>query len=107
MKAPLLFAFASMVLATSANCQTLQPRTARVAYADLDLASAAGQATLDRRLDAAADSVCGQNGFVDLAGLRAIDACRGKAVAGARAQMMTAGAGTIQFASVEVSSEGR
>lgn len=107
MKAPLLFAFACVALSTGANCQTLQPRTARVSYADLDLASPAGRAMLERRVDAAADAVCGRNGYVGLAELRIAEACHAQAVEGAMGQVLTAGAGTVQMASVEVSAGAR
>ena len=107
MKAPLLFAFACVAVASSANCQTLQPRTARVSYADLDLASPAGRAMFERRVDAAADAVCGRNGYVALAELRAAAACHAQAVESAVGQVLTAGAGTVQFAAVEVSAGAR
>jgi UrcA family protein len=107
MKAPLLLAFACVAITSQANCQTLQPRTARVSYADLDLASAAGRATFERRVDAAADAVCGRNGYAGLAELRAAAACHSRAVEGAMGQVMTAGAGTVQFAAVEVSAAER
>lgn len=107
MKAPLIFAFACFAFANSANCQTLQPRTARVSYADLDLASAAGRAMLERRVDAAADAVCGRNGYVGLAEQRTAAACHASAVETALGRVLTAGAGTVQFASVEVSAEDR
>jgi UrcA family protein len=42
-----------------ANAETV--RTATVAYADLNLASPAGRATLNRRIDAAARQVCANN----------------------------------------------
>ncbi len=107
MKTPLLLAFACVAVTSQANCQTLQPRTARVSYADLDLASAAGRATLERRVDAAADAVCGRKGYVALAELRAAAACHAQAVDGAMGCVLTAGAGTVEFASVEVSAGGR
>lgn len=107
MKAPLLFAFACVALSASANCQTLQPRTARVSYADLDLASPAGRAMLERRVDAAADAVCGRNGYVGLAELRIAAACHAQAVEGAMGKVLTAGAGTIQVAAFEVSAGAR
>jgi UrcA family protein len=103
----LLCATVSLGSAVAAGAQTLQPRTARVTYADLDLASAAGRASFERRVDAAADSVCRLNGYVGLAGLRAADACHARAVADAMSQVMTAGAGNVQFASVEVRAKKR
>lgn len=102
--AALLCAAVSLGSAVSAGAQTLQPRTARVTYADLDLASAAGRAKFERRVDAAADSVCRLNGYVGLAGERSADACHAKAVETAMSQVLTAGAGNVQFASVDVKS---
>lgn len=107
LKAPLLLAFACVAIAGAANAQTLQPRTARVSYADLNLASTAGRAMLERRVDAAADAVCGRNGYVGLAELRRAEACHARAVDGALGQVLSAGAGNIQFAAVEVSAEQR
>lgn len=107
MKAPLLLAFACVAITSQANCQTLQPRSARVSYADLDLASAAGRDMFERRVDAAADAVCGRNGYVGLAEQRLSAACHAQAVESAMGQVMTAGAGTVQVASVDVSAAER
>ena len=107
MKAPLIFAFACVAVATSANCQTLQPRTARVSYADLDLASPAGRAMLERRVDTAADAVCGRNGYVGLAEFRIVEACHADAVESAMGRVLTAGAGNVQVAAVDVSAGAR
>ena len=52
-----------IVLATAFQTVPLQARTisasARIAYGDLNLASKAGQQTLDRRIGRAIDQVCG------------------------------------------------
>ncbi len=49
----------------------------RVSYADLDLASAAGVATLDRRLARAAEAACpSRDGVREMTRLRTIALCR-------------------------------
>ena len=48
----------------------------RVSYADLDLASPAGVAALDQRLERAVRQVCGSPWPVDLRGRRDIERCR-------------------------------
>ena len=53
----IIAAAAAAIIATSAGAQTDRSGVA-VSYADLDVASAAGQATLARRIDAAADKAC-------------------------------------------------
>jgi UrcA family protein len=58
-----------------------ETRSVPVRYADLDLGTAAGKSTLDRRIDHAADIVCGASDQVnkfDVAN------CRSKAIASAR-----------------------
>ncbi len=57
--------------------------------------------------DAAADAVCGRNGYVGLAEQRLAEACHAQAVESAMGQVLTAGTGTVQFAAVEVSAEQR
>lgn len=52
---PALFALACSALAVPAMAQA---QHARIRYADLDLASSAGRATLDKRIDAAARTAC-------------------------------------------------
>ena len=58
-----------------------ETRSVPVSYADLDLATTAGKSTLDRRIDRAADLVCGasdQGDKFDVAN------CRSKAIVSAR-----------------------
>lgn len=54
---------------------------------DLDLGSAAGRASLDRRLALAAAEVCGDPSASDPAGRRAIRACRATVVRQAHAEV--------------------
>ena len=105
--AALLCATASVGSAVSAAAAPLEARTARVSFADLNLASAAGRATLERRVNAAADSLCRIDGVTDLRSSRAADVCFGKAVDQAMAQVRVATSGTIEFAAVQGSAGGR
>jgi len=61
----LTLAFATAGLAATAAAPAFAapepgPRTAQVSFADLDLGTAAGQRTLDKRIEKAARSVCRQ-----------------------------------------------
>jgi UrcA family protein len=51
------------------------PAQVRVAYGDLDLASAAGRARLEQRLDTAVRTVCGDASLTDLLGQAAVRQC--------------------------------
>jgi UrcA family protein len=64
--------------------------TARVSYADLDLASAAGVARLERRIAAAADRLCVGIGVEQLAARLDGLACRDAAIAAAAPQVRRA-----------------
>ncbi len=70
-----------------------------VSYADLNLSSAAGRATLDSRIKGAARSVCGSPKAATLAEHNSINACRDGAISGANAQieqvLASRGAGTV------------
>jgi UrcA family protein len=73
--------------AAPARADISEPRTAEVGYADLNLSSRAGQATLDRRIAQAATIVCGGHASMDLRQRLAFNSCRGKAIAGAARQV--------------------
>lgn len=103
----LLCATASVGSAVSAAAAPLQAPAARVSYADLNLASAAGRAALERRVNAAADRLCRVNGYSDLGTYRAADDCFAKAVDQAMGQVRVATSGTIEFAAVQGSAGGR
>jgi UrcA family protein len=60
--------------------QAAEPRSARVAYADLNLATAFGQAKLQRRIHFAAAQVCDVADAMDLKFNRAVGECRAGAV---------------------------
>jgi len=103
----LLFATASIGSAVSAAAAPLEARTARVSFAALNLGSAAGRATLERRVIAAADSLCRIDGLTDLRSSRAADACFDKAVDQAMGQVRMASRSNIRFAEVQGSAGGR
>jgi UrcA family protein len=64
--------------------------TARVSYADLDLASQAGVAKLERRVSAAADRLCVGIGIETLTARLAGQTCRDAAIASAAPQIQRA-----------------
>jgi UrcA family protein len=65
------------------------PPTARVTTADLDLATATGRHTLDRRLRIAIDTVCAHADAAPRTGILSTDRCRLTAAASARRQRST------------------
>lgn len=101
--AALACATLSIGSAVSAAAATLQPRTARVSYADLDVASTAGRAALDRRIAVAARDVCRTNGFSDLATVRAANECIEGAIDDAMRQIDS----TVQLARLQHGAGGR
>ena len=62
------------------------PPTARVTTADLDLATATGRKTLDRRLRVAIDTVCAGADAAPRTGILSTDRCRQTAAASVRRQ---------------------
>jgi UrcA family protein len=62
------------------------PPTARVTTADLDLSTASGRQTLDRRLRVAIDQVCAAADAAPRTGILPIDRCRSVAGSSARRQ---------------------
>lgn len=65
------------------------PPTARVTTADLDLATATGRKTLDRRLRVAIDTVCAAADAAPRIGILSTDRCRSAATASVRRQRTT------------------
>ncbi len=74
------------VPASAADIDVVAPETVtvRISYADLNLASAAGRARLDRRIAGAARSICGSAFATDLNMSALVSACRADAIASAR-----------------------
>lgn len=88
-------AFLALTLVTSASAVTAGPLTAsapvqHVSYADLDLTSDAGKASLHRRVLLAIGEVCGGDYSSPLAAQAATKACKRHALASAQRQMTVA-----------------
>ena len=78
------------ILVVPTVSQAAMSNSVRVSYADLNLASAPGERTLERRIAGAARIVCEIEDSRELALANATNACRGDAVAGARPQFEAA-----------------
>jgi UrcA family protein len=82
------------------------PPTARVTTADLDLSTAVGRRTLDRRLRVAIDQVCAGADSAPRTGILSNDRCRSVARTSARRQrsalIATVGAGKNRKAGAEL-----
>jgi len=63
---------------------------ARVAFADLNLATAQGRTRLDARVTAAIARICPDAGVRDLARVHAVEACRAAARSGVQPQLAAA-----------------
>ena len=75
---PILFAAAALASAISispAFAKPIAPEVRVVSYADLDVSTAAGQARLERRIQAAVRDVCGAAPSYDLARRQAVQEC--------------------------------
>ena len=70
--------------------QAAVSNSVRVSYADLNLASAPGERTLERRIGLAAKFVCELEDSRELALASATNACRSDAIDGARSQLEAA-----------------
>lgn len=79
-------AFSSAFAAVPAG-DDVEVRRYAVRYADLDLATTAGRQTLDRRISAAVERVCGSAEMRDLAAMAAVRQCRHAALKGAQPQL--------------------
>lgn len=93
------FAFAVAIVATGVSVMAssqAQAATAHVRYGDLDLATAAGRATLDSRIDRAAHTAC----WIENGSISATEACRRESVANAHQTLRhTMQAQAVQLAS--------
>lgn len=72
-------AAAALLAAGPALAWDQDMRTAKVSHADLDLGSAEGRATLDRRIARATENVCGSYAGATVEEQDAIAGCRAKA----------------------------
>jgi UrcA family protein len=86
---PILLSALGGLAAFSPNngARAQEPATARVSYADLDLATEAGRRTLDHRIAWAVGAVCGDADIRDLDSEMNVRHCRDTAIAGAKRQV--------------------
>jgi len=82
--------FVTLALATPLRAAPIGEATVEVKIGDLDLATASGAATLDRRIRAAARTICGSMPPRSLDMQRQVALCQDEVVAGARAEVETA-----------------
>lgn len=95
----LALAAAAVSLAIGGAPAVAQTGAFSVSYADLNLASPAGRATLDRRIGNAARAICGEAPTpLDLRADRLVRACRAELTESAR-QQVSAIAGGARYAS--------
>jgi UrcA family protein len=87
----LFAAVAGLAAASPAIASSSDPATHIVRYADLDLGSQAGRATLDRRINHAIRMVCGTAASTSLQDKRNVEKCYAMARASAKAQMAEKG----------------
>jgi UrcA family protein len=82
-------ALALIAFGTAVHAQdTDDPPSVRVSYADLDLSSQSGRATLNSRVSRAVDMVCGERpSLSDLWQTAVYDHCRSTARSGANRQL--------------------
>ena len=85
-------ALAALSLCAAAQAKTFDQTTVIVAYADLNLGSAAGAAALRARIDAAVKDVCTRPFIRDLKAMDAWDKCRADAAREAMRQVDDAAA---------------
>jgi UrcA family protein len=94
---PILFAAATLAAAITASpvfAKPITPEVRVVAYADLDLSTAAGRNRLEHRIRNAVRDVCGDASGVDLARRQAVRDCLVETRAAVRLPQAVARAGT-------------
>lgn len=106
MKTILTLALAAVAFAASPALaqDAAAPGRLVVSYADLDLSTARGAATLDRRIRNAVQTACGPTSAADLQGTNRVYQCRADTLALARAQRDTAIAATSVGSSIQLAS---
>lgn len=80
-------ALAAAMVAAVATPAAAQTDSVTIGYGDLNLASQAGRAALDRRIDGAARTVCGRASPLELKTIALGRTCRAEVLADARAQL--------------------
>jgi UrcA family protein len=88
---------------TAGSAATPPAKAVLVPYGDLNLASPAGRARLDRRVFRAATALCGRYDPRELRLSALSRACRDETIAGVRGQRDAALEGAATYASVSVS----
>lgn len=83
----ILGAFAALVAAAAVPATAAEPASRTISYADLDLATAHGRATLDRRIAAAVEALCGSYAGAPGWAVPEIDRCRAAARTSAETQL--------------------
>jgi UrcA family protein len=96
MRSLLILAAASAALTSVPASSQQVPSNIVIHYADLDLATQAGAATLDRRISAAVRWACGPTSDVDPAGKNRARSCRKAIASQVRAQRERAVAATTR-----------
>jgi UrcA family protein len=76
-----LAALAAAFTSLPASAQSAAPASVAVSTADLDLHSPAGIAALDRRIQVAIRTLCGEASDVDVHGKNAVGRCRAETLA--------------------------
>lgn len=83
------------------------PRSLVVSYSDLDIVSAKGRAKLERRIQHAADEVCGGVSDLDVAGQNEMRRCRTETAALALAKADAHALAIVNGRTVRVATAGR
>lgn len=86
MRKTILFAAALFATMSAMPASAQGPASRAVSYDGIDLATAAGRATLDRRVATAVEAVCGSYAGASSHETREIDRCRAAARAGIETQ---------------------
>jgi UrcA family protein len=79
--------FLTLAIAAPGVAQTPETPSVIVSYGDLDLTSPEGSATLDRRIEAAAEKVCQKPRIVDLKAMTSWEECKAASLEDAREQL--------------------
>lgn len=102
----IMISTAALALSASgaAYAQDQNTQTYKVNYADLDLTTAAGRHTLERRVSFAVKQVCGDPDLRDLQGVRESTTCRQAAASNANTQIALAASKAGQAVALRSSS---
>ena len=107
MKILIPFAALAALLPLASVSAEPPPRSLAVGYGDLDIVSAEGRAKLERRVQRAADEVCGGASDLDLAGQNEMRRCRTETAAIALAKAEAHAQAISNGRTVRVAATGR